>query len=100
MTQYSRKDYMDNKCSHNDYYGQFVTADYERYVGEAIGVSRIKNSEDPHFNDIPLIKWDCLYLPNDIMAKLASANGSGGTSLSDKVCVAKAAARMIQAEVA
>ena len=48
---------------------------------------------------LPLIQWDrladVLSMHSDVMRNLANANGSGGISLNDRVCVLKQAARII-----
>ena len=96
--QYTRKDYMQGKCTHREYYGQFVNVPVKNVVSDCIGENIILHSTDPHLNDIPLKRWDNL---NDVIrsmcgSSLAKANGTGGVSLSDTVCVAKEAAKQIQ----
>jgi hypothetical protein len=99
---YNRAAYMNNECSHDVYYDQFVTDGLVRAVGRIIGVARIKASIDESFNDIPLREWDALWpiVESYFGAALADSNAStsGGVrsiSLSDTVCVAKAAAKRI-----
>jgi hypothetical protein len=74
---------MNKEISHQEYYAQFVTKSILDTVRRCIGTSRILKSEDQHFNDIDLKSWDNLYVIN-------------WGSLSDSVCVAKAAARIIK----
>jgi hypothetical protein len=97
---HSRKDYMSKKVTHQEYYGQFVSDSVKNIVQGSIGVDRITNSKDPHFNDIPLKEWDCLAssIRHSVGRLIADANGTNGISLSDCVCTAKAAARIIQTE--
>ena len=94
----TRTQYMNKEISHNEYYGQFATSGVIDLVRAAIGEDKIKNSTDESFNDIPLRQWD--NLNNSIRMicgrSIADANGTGGISLSDTVCVAKAAARKIR----
>ena len=94
---YTRKQYMNKECSHNEYYEQFGQH-LTNLVGQTIGVKRIKNSTDDSFNDIPLKRWDALapLVRSTVGRMLAEANGTGGISLSDCVCSAKAAARIIR----
>lgn len=101
--QFNRKQYMAGEISHDDYYGQFVGASVLDLVSRAIGSDRIIRSEDEHFNDIPLSLWDALHPGIRRICGLAisesnssTSSGSGGVSLSDTVCVAKAAARQIR----
>lgn len=80
---FTHKDYLDGLCTHREYYGQFVTSYIRGVVLSNIGKDKIKKSADEHFNDIPLKLWDRLPL------------GRSG-SLSQKVCIAKEAARQIK----
>lgn len=96
MGKFNRSDYMNEKCTHDEYYSQFVSEGLLNAVVARIGATRIINSNDKYLNDIELSSWDMLrdlvisYCGNAI----AESNGSGGVSLSDTVCVAKAAAAM------
>lgn len=98
MTVILRSEYIAGNVSHADYYGQFVNESVIRTVEGYIGKAKIVASTDPHFNDIPLEKWDALQpaILSIVGTKLGEANGTGGVSLSDTVCVAKAAARVIK----
>jgi hypothetical protein len=101
---YNRAAYMANECTHAEYYAQFVTEGLMNAVGSAIGVARIKASTDEHLNDIPLQQWDNLqglvkaYCGSALADSNASTSGGvRSLSLSDCVCVAKAAAHAIKA---
>ncbi len=102
---FTRHDYVvDKKCSHDEYYAQFVTESVKRLVLSKWSASEIKKSfaVDKNLNNLPLAQWDrladILSMNHDLMRKLAKANGTGGTSLSDRVCTLKRAARMIALE--
>jgi hypothetical protein len=84
--------------THRVYYAQFVNDSVRNIVECSIGKKHILASQDPHFNDIALRHWDNLqpYIMSACGRGLADANGSGGVSLSDCVCVAKEAARQIK----
>lgn len=94
----SRKDYMAGKVCHDVYYGQFCNEGVKSAVLHSIGKARIKRSADKHFNDIPLVMWDSMAgaIKSACGRQIAEANGTGGISMSDCVCVAKAAARIIK----
>lgn len=96
----SRKEYMKGEISHDEYYSQFVNDDIIDYVRRTIGEERIKESKDKYFNNIPLRLWD--NMQGDIVMmcgrKLKDVSNGGVVSLSDCVCVAKQAARMIKDE--
>lgn len=98
---FTRKDYLNKTVTHAEYYEQFVSPGLKNLIRLRIGFERIKNSKDPHFNDIPLKEWDNLQCSVRSYAEsaLRIANGpAAGVSLSDYVCVAKAAAKMIRDE--
>lgn len=91
-TENLRKEYMDGKITHQDYYMK---------IAEMIGVSkrhlpvseeRIKKSTDEHLNDIPLIEWDNMH---PIIHSRANRAGLKCWSLSETVCVLKAVAKTI-----
>jgi hypothetical protein len=93
----TRKQYMNNEYSHEEYYGQFLTPGLIEAVGRRIGVERIKKSTDPHFNDITLTAWDHLreLVQYYTLRRLKEADPCGG-SLSDAVCIAKRCASAIR----
>ena len=95
---HTRTDYTSGMTGHREYYGQFVNEAVKRIVMHGIGKNLILQSTDPHMNDIRLPKWDRLKLSiiSCCGGAISKANGGGGISLSDTVCVAKEAARQIQ----
>ena len=97
---YTRKQYMDNEVSHAEYYAQFGIH-LIKLVENRIGKKRILKSNDPYFNDIPLAEWDMLEssVRRLVGGMLREYNGpKAGVSLSDCVCAAKSAARIIKSE--
>jgi len=94
---YTRKDYLAKVCTHREYYAQFATEEVKRIVRGCIGLDRLRRSTDEHLNDIPLREWDILRnsIYYTIGRKLVAANGAGGVTLSDIVCVAKEAAKQM-----
>ena len=97
---YTRKQYMDNEVSHAEYYAQFGIH-LIKLVGNRIGKKRILKSNDPYFNDIPLAEWDRLEpsVRQFVGGMIRECNGpKAGVSLSDCVCAAKSAARIIKSE--
>lgn len=95
---FTRVQYIDHECSHRDYYGQFVTPRAENYVARMIGANRLRESKDPHMNDIPLHLWDELDMRETFGHDLwRKANGHDDSktypwSMSANVCLAKQAA--------
>lgn len=57
---YTRKDYLDGKISHREYYAQFVNEDVKARVSGVIGLTALLKSTNEHLNDIPMKKWDLL----------------------------------------
>lgn len=60
-TKFTRSDYMEKRCTHRQYYAQFVTAAKDR-VRRAFTIDRLRAAfaKDEHFNSIPLGEWDGL----------------------------------------
>jgi hypothetical protein len=105
---FTRKQYLDGECSHDTYYAQFVTDRVINHVLTYIGADTIRTSHDPHMNDILLHRWDRLIGIKDcIDTKLFKACNNVTYaedcrdkflwSLSDQVCIAKAAAKVWKA---
>ena len=55
---FTRKQYMDGECTHDQYYDQFVTQELKNTVLRSIPEKQIVMSKDESFNDIPLRSWD------------------------------------------
>jgi hypothetical protein len=93
----TRQEYLDNsRGKFHAYYGQFVTDRLREAVLSRFGLTKLQQAfeEDPTFNTIPLRRWDRFPTENYIdIANFKAINMS--FSLSDKVCLAKNAARQI-----
>ena len=60
---FTHKDYViDGKCTHQQYYAQFVTGEIKMMVVLNFGLDTLKQAyqEDRTFNTIPLRRWDLL----------------------------------------
>lgn len=100
--QYNRQDYMNGKCSHREYYAQFVTPAVKQMVMDRIGLKELVRSTDEHLNDIPLNVWDNLagstrlaLMRGDYSCTLRIADDN---SLASQVCALKEAAKQIKEE--
>lgn len=95
---FTRPQYLKKECTHEQYYSQFVSKYVYDTVKRCLGAG-IKRSQDEHFNDIELRKWDHvgMLLKETIGRKIYEINGTG-YSLSDLVCTVKEAARQIKKE--
>lgn len=92
----TRKDYLEKRATHSEYYGQFVTPGVLATVKQYIGEKEIKQSKDKHFNDIPLAKWDAFSQHSSFKLLGGKMREAGDyLTLSGIVCVAKEAARQI-----
>ena len=91
MIEHTRKQYLDRECTHREYYGQFVT----KGVSDALGGLDILKSNDVHFNDIPLKRWDMRapFIKLHVGRQLRDAGDY--FTLSGAVCILKEAARQI-----
>lgn len=95
----TRNDYISGKCTHREYYAQFVTSDIKAAVENKFTKARLIEAfkQDEHFNTIPLHQWDNLtYICRSIGYMLKQAGDS--YTLSSGVCILKAAARIIATE--
>jgi hypothetical protein len=92
---YTRNDYITGQCTHEQFYGQFVTAPILHYVQLKIGLEAIVNSKDDAFNDILLEKWDEAGLAIR-SCRMTMKLDDADNSVSTGVCIAKEAARQIK----
>ena len=96
---FSRADYMSKKCSHHEYYSQFVNSTMKNFILDKYPKKKLSQlfSEDEHLNNIPISWWDNLanYFRREVAATNKIINGQNTWSLSDGVCALKAAAREI-----
>ena len=88
---YTRKEYINGKCTHSQYYSQFVNDNVKLMVKDRVGIKRLKHSKDENFNDIPLKIWDSVGLPCGIGDLLKQAGDY--YTLAGQVCILKEAAR-------
>lgn len=94
---FTRKQYLDNECSHRGYYSQFVTPYIKTLVFQTIGIESLLNSKDEHLNDIPLKKWDTLSGSRCNVLSIAEYPNDNKKyyCLSTGVCILKEAAKQI-----
>jgi hypothetical protein len=93
---FTRAQYLAGECSHQQYYAQFVNQWILDCVKGRNGINQLLEGENNSFNNIPLSWWDRINIMSSVDQQLwAAANGSPYYSLSDNLCIQKAAARMI-----
>lgn len=99
MTAFTRAEYMatardkdDSSRAHRRYYAQLVSPSVIARVVQAIGAATLRASTCPHFNDIPLSRWDAIARNLGPLPVSFATLGDFAT-LGGLVCVAKEAAR-------
>ncbi len=90
---FTRKQYINKECTNEQYYGQFVNAGTKARVLSGIGLDALKKSTDPHFNDIPLHKWDGLVA--NCPGSAAFSKAGDYYTLAGGICLLKEAARQV-----
>jgi len=88
----TRKEYMDNKATHRQYFSQFVTDEIKGVVKRTLHLKRLLHSKDEHLNDIPLVLWDKMYLPP---LNISMESVGDYLTMAGKVCILKEAAKQI-----
>lgn len=93
---YTRQDYLNHKCTHSEYFAQFVNDMQKRIVLERWTAKELARSweNDEAFNtrSTPIAQWDRLACPID--HRLLDELGEYSTP-STRVCILKEAARQI-----
>ena len=94
---YTRQDYLDSRCTHEQYYDQYVNLHVKNIVAGGIGRLTIVHSTDPNFNDIALQQWDNLQnLLMGAVGRQRFRDLGDVPTINGCVCIAKAAARQIR----
>lgn len=93
---YTRKDYLDHKCTHREYYAQFVTEYTINTVVSTFGIKRLQAAlaKDEYLNTIALERWDMVgYAINSYMLDKKLREAGDYPTLAGLVCIVKEAAR-------
>lgn len=95
---FTRQQYLNNECTHREYYSQFVTKGIKQRLRSTLKSSALKAGMDKHFNNIPLYFWDNFMpvVPYEILKKIQSCGDY--YTLSGIVCILKEAAMQIAEE--
>lgn len=98
---FTRDDYINCNCSHNEYYGQFVTNRHKNLVINAFGIEKLEAAykSGSFFNTIPLSLWDNLTnsLISDSSNEALRKAGDFPT-LAGRICILKEAATKVVKE--
>jgi hypothetical protein len=90
-----RSDYLSGKCTHREYYAQFVSSDTLAKVKRRFGIDKLVEAygKDASFNTIPLSTWDILsYKP---LLKIPMKLCDDYLTVSGGVCIFKEAAKQL-----
>jgi hypothetical protein len=96
----TRQEYLESDSprteAHRRYYAQFVTERIKTLVIGWFGRTAIVTSDDPHFNDLKLTRWDALAssLPSSVSTELRERGDF--LTLAGAVCILKEAAEQIR----
>lgn len=93
----TRQQYMNKECTHEEYYGQFVTEYLKSQILTVFSPDELKSSTDPYMNDLPRERWDLL-VNSTQSSTLEKAQGTKATQ-SDINSLVKEAARQLQVEL-
>lgn len=95
--EYTRKQRLNDDCTHREYYAQFINKNTKQTVLHHIGLDRILASTDDAMNDIELNSWDVLpQISQETWRKMESLGDN--MSMAGKVCIYKEAAKQIKEE--
>ena len=95
---FTRKDYLDGKCTHSEYYSQYVeNTDAKGLVLSFWDEKTLSEAyeKDEHFNSLSIKRWDELAERLTIGPWLTFSELGDMNTLSSRVCVLKEAARHI-----
>lgn len=92
---YSRADYLNNKCTHEQYYGQYIGVGMQNLIVRRLGRDRLEKAfaEDENLNTIPLHIWDVLinFLPLGIREEMRKRGDY--LTMAGNACLWKCAAK-------
>lgn len=88
----TRTQYLNGRCSHQQYYAQFLTQAVFQKVLQNVPFERIAASRDPHFSDISLGLWQ-IQVP--ALSATLMREAEDVPTVAGAVCLAKAAARAL-----
>lgn len=91
---FTRKQYLNGECTHEQYYEQFVTDQIKDLVLRVFGRAELTEAyqKDPNLNNIPLYHWD--NLARHVNCGKAMKPCGDYPTLAGQVCILKTAARL------
>lgn len=96
---FTQSDFINDKCSHSQYYSQYVTEGVKSALKELMGLHILMRSKDLELNDIDLSKWGSMsYYIEGIVRPLVKQIGETPYTIADGVLILKEAAKIIISE--
>lgn len=93
---FTQSDFINDKCSHSQYYSQYVTEGVKNVVKELMSLHILMRSKDSELNDIDLSKWGSMsYHIEGIVRPLVKQIGEAPYTIADGVLILKEAAKSI-----
>lgn len=90
----TRQDYLNNRCSFEDYYGDVIAGLRIHFSENFLAKVREALKTDKNLNNIPLEQWDAMGFPYEgALARRFKERGDS-YSLAGGVCALKTAARI------
>jgi len=93
---FTRKQVLNQECTHSEYYGQFVTLAHKETVLNIIGLWPLKKTAG-NMSKIDLSTWDAIKAPAGTANKMKLAGDY--LTLSGQVCIAKETARQVYQQI-
>ena len=98
MSMITRQEYLSNSRElFHEYYSQFVTKESINLVKDTFGTDKLIKAyqKDKSLNTIPLHEWDRIFIDKSINVTQFKKVNESFYTLSDRVCLAKNAAKQI-----
>ena len=96
---YSRKDYMYDKCTFDEFYEQFYCHSMRDYILRCWSIDELSAAykKDIHLNTLSMVTWDkiAVAFKGHVTSVNKKINGKSTWSNSDGVCVVKTTAKIM-----
>ena len=93
----TRQDYLNGNSTLDEYYLQFSTSGYQSFIAGLFSPEELMESNDHHFNDISLQRWDnAAEMGYPWMNHNAMKQAGEIWCIATGVCLAKSVARVLK----
>jgi len=90
---FTRQDYMDDKCTHDQYYAQFINAAGIEMVKKSKAFKCVLKSGSKDLSTAPVAEWDLIGTAGEAVNLMKTLGDNW--SLAGAVCINKAIARQL-----